>query len=518
LAARRSLLHDGNLIARRNRWLLGALILTALVVTAARGLHGAARIPVLHQSRAVDPDASLYGLDGSRPPPPRSRPRVAHAAPALDERVRTQPRELARDRFRGQGAQKGTAVEPASAAHGSTVVAAYQVGRFIDGGALAIGFSTSANAGRTWRSGLLPSLSRAAKPAGDAEFVADPSVAYDAKHRYWLIASLTALPSADTVAVSRSPDGVTWQAPITAVRSDSLDKSWITCDNWVGSPHRGNCYLAYLEIPTDAIVLRTSKDGGKTWSRSVAVAYGSKSHQSINGAQPLILPSGAVVVAFTALAGYPASGGHEIAVARSTDGGATFGIQQHVGSIEEQGSFIYGMRAPQFPSGAVDAGGTIYLTWHDCPNYACQGNEILFSRSADAINWSEPRALPVASGRETADAVLPALAVAPGTRGARARLAVSYYSMRCAWLTNCALDAFLERSPDGGRSWKTPERLNPKTMRLDWLADTNLGRMVGDYISTSFAGLRPVPVLALAGAPAQGRFNEAIFASRLPGS
>src|SRR5262249_50953958 len=148
----------------------------------------------------------------------------------------------------------------------------------------------------------------------------------------------------------------------------------------------------------------------------------------------------------------------------------------------------------------------------------CEGNEVLFSRSADGVNWTDPVALPVAAGRETDDAVLPALAVAPGTRGAKARLAVTYYSMRCSGLTTCTLDAFLERSPDGGRSWKAPERLNPRTMKLDWLADTNLGRMTGDYISTSFAGLRPVPVLALAGPPAQGRFNEAIFASRLPSS
>jgi hypothetical protein len=41
----------------------------------------------------------------------------------------------------------------------------------------------------------------------------------------------------------------------------------------------------------------------------------------INGAQPLVRPNGTVVVAFTALAGYPAVGGHSIAVARSTDGG-----------------------------------------------------------------------------------------------------------------------------------------------------------------------------------------------------
>jgi hypothetical protein len=441
---------------------------------------------------------------------------TARTAATRRERVRTQPTQLVRDRFRGLGAQEGTAVEPDSASHGSTVVAAYQVGRFVDGGALAIGFATTKNAGQTWRSGLLPSLSQAAKPAGAAEFVADPSVAFDAKHGYWLIASLTALPTANAIVISRSRNGLNWQAPITATRSDNLDKSWVACDNWAGSPNRGTCYLAFLDGTTDAIVMRTSRDAGKTWSRSVVVAYGSKAHQSINGALPLIRPNGTVVVAFTALAGVPADGRHRIAVVRSTDGGASFGDQQTVGYIEAQGFFIFGMRAPQFPSGDVDAGGTVYLTWHDCPDYACDGNKVVFSRSADSISWSTPQSLPAAAGRAGDDAFLPALAVAPGTRGAKARLAVTYYSMRCSGLSTCALDAFLAGSADGGRTWKAPQRLNPSTMKLYWLADTNLGRMVGDYISTSFAGSRPIPVLALAGAPSGGRYNEAIFASRLP--
>jgi hypothetical protein len=467
----------------------------------------------------ADPDAALYGVGHSSRPARTAVPTRASGATApADERVRAQPVQLGRDTFRGMGAQDGTAVEPDSFSRGSTVVATYQVGRFIDGGALAIGFSTSRNGAQTWRSGLLPSLSRAAKPAGNAEFVADPSVAFDAKHRYWLIASLAAFPASDAIVVSRSRDGLSWQAPISAVRSEGLDKSWIACDNWAGSPHRGNCYLTFLDLAMDAIAMRTSQDGGKTWSHSVAVAYGTASQQSINGAQPLVRPNGTVLVAFTALAGYTAIGGHGIAVARSTDGGATFGVQQNVGSIEEQGLFIYGMRAPQFPSGDVDAGGTVYVTWHDCPDYECSGNEVLFSRSSDGVKWTEPQALPVSSERLSDDAILPALAVAPGTRGVKAQLAVTYYSMRCARLMTCTLDAFLARSPDGGRTWKAPQRLNPKTMKLDWLADTNLGRMIGDYISTSFAGTRPVPVLALAGAPSGGRFNEGIFAARLPPS
>jgi hypothetical protein len=53
-------------------------------------------------------------------------------------------------------------------------------------------------------------------------------------------------------------------------------------------------------------------------------------------------------------------------------------------------------------------------------------------------------------------------------------------------------------------------------MRISWLADTNLGRMLGDYISTSYAGAAAVPVFALASAPVASRFNEAIFATRVP--
>jgi pimeloyl-ACP methyl ester carboxylesterase len=49
-------------------------------------------------------------------------------------------------------------VEPSLAAWGSTLVSAFQVGRFADGGAASIGFATSRDAGRTWRSGILPQV------------------------------------------------------------------------------------------------------------------------------------------------------------------------------------------------------------------------------------------------------------------------------------------------------------------------------------------------------------------------
>ena len=48
-------------------------------------------------------------------------------------------------------------------------------------------------------------------------------------------------------------------------------------------------------------------------------------------------------------------------------------------------------------------------------------------------------------------------------------------------------------------------------MSLSWLANTNQGRMVGDYISTSFSGGVARPVFAVANAPSGGIFDEAIY-------
>ena len=67
-------------------------------------------------------------------------------------------RRIARDPYRGGGAQHATHAEPDSFSWGTKVVATFQVARYTDGGAQAIGFAVSSDSGRTWRSGVLPEL------------------------------------------------------------------------------------------------------------------------------------------------------------------------------------------------------------------------------------------------------------------------------------------------------------------------------------------------------------------------
>src|SRR3954468_852381 len=54
------------------------------------------------------------------------------------------------DPFTNPTSQHATELEPDTFAHGSTVVGAFQVGRFFNGGASDIGVVRSGDGGRTW--------------------------------------------------------------------------------------------------------------------------------------------------------------------------------------------------------------------------------------------------------------------------------------------------------------------------------------------------------------------------------
>jgi hypothetical protein len=56
------------------------------------------------------------------------------------------------------------------------------------------------------------------------------------------------------------------------------------------------------------------------------------------------------------------------------------------------------------------------------------------------------------------------------------------------------------------------KRLDSVAMRFAWLPRTSSGRMVGDYVSSAYAGGRAVGVFALAKRPRGNRLDEAIHA------
>jgi hypothetical protein len=415
-------------------------------------------------------------------------------------------RRISTDTLTAAGGQHQTQVEPSVAGAGMTAVAAFQVGRFGDGGAAGIGWATSADSGGTWRNGILPSLTTASRPAGDAPRASDPAVAYDAAHATWVIATLVLGANYTGLGISRSSDGRSWGAPTFAARFAAnllaYDKEWVGCDNASTSPYYGSCYLVYTDIATPRVAAQVSRDGGATWGAPVTVTsvFGIEAE----GALPLIQPNGALTVVFDATE----AGIYSV---RSTDGGATFGLPVGISAISEAARPF--LRAPPLPTAAVDASGRMYVAWADCVfRPICNGNTIVLSTSTDGASWSAPTRVPGTGF----DSFVPGIAADPAKSGRISVVTyIRNYSSSCA-VTTCTFGVSVTRSQDGGAHWTKPQRLDAVAPRYTWTAIAG-GHFVGDYVGATFAGGRFVPVFALASKPsARGQLREYMMAASLP--
>jgi len=401
---------------------------------------------------------------------------------------------VATDPYTNPGSQHRTIVEPDTFSSGSTIVAAAQFGRFFDGGASNIGFATSSDNGATWTSGTLPGITVFA--GGSYARVSDPSVAFDAKHNVWLVSSLAidANVSGAAVLTSRSTNGgVTWEQPVTvaaAGRKDDLDKNWIVCDNTPTSPFYGSCYTQFDDFGHgNQLQMYYSRDGGLTWQQ------GKTPRAGVIGGQPVVLPNGNVVV--------PLDNASETALGYtiSTNGGVKFGQALVITSITaatDPGN----IRSGPLPSAEI-GGGKIYVVWEDCRFRAgCSANDLVYVTSTNGTTWSAVQRIPIDPVTSTADHFLPGVAV--GLTGAQ--VGVTYYSypdVNCTEAT-CQLTVGYISSTNGGTSWSGPTQL-AGPMVMTWLPNTSQGRMVGDYISSSFGSDGLVhPAFPVASAPSGG--------------
>jgi hypothetical protein len=422
--------------------------------------------------------------------------------------------QISADPFDNATSQHATEVEPDTFADHGTVVSTFQVGRFFNGGATDIGVARSGDGGATWDApGFLPGMTFSSGVAASPyERVSDPSVAYDATHGAWLVSSIPLLPNLDvpTVFVNRSTDdGRTWSGPLPmpppASNSVNLDKNWTVCDNVSGL--RGHCYTELDNFGDgDRELMSTSTDGGLTWSTPIQTA----GHDKGLGGQPLVQPSGRVVVPFESLNG-------KISAFSSSDGGASWTRAVTVASIRFHG-VAGGLRTSPLPTAEIAADGTIYVAWEDCRfRQHCSANDIVFSKSADGVTWSDPARVPIDDVTSGVDHFIPGLAVDPATSGAGTHLALTYYFYPDATCTGgCRLQVGYISSPDGGAHWGAPTQL-AGPMALSQIALTSQGPMVGDYISTSFSGGSAVTTFPVGKQqPTASTFDEGMYAPTAP--
>jgi hypothetical protein len=404
-------------------------------------------------------------------------------------------RRIAVDTSQGPGAH-GTIVEPGAAANGPNVVAVYQAGRRKEG-TDALGFATSHDAGRTWRSGLLPLTSQAGGPWA---VTSDPIVAWDARHGRWLASGLAFSDTAEALAVTTSSDGTHWSAPIPAAQEPlasaddvPFDKGWIACDNAAASPRRGTCYLAATvasDTPAAQLVVWATTDGGTTWHQGLALAHG-------YFAQLAVRTDGTLVVV------YLDQTRRTLVAALTGDGGATVAASADV-AFAATAPTENDLRAPGLPALASGRGGELELAWPACSDAFCRDSGILLSHSLDGgATWSTPRRLALGTGLH----VIPALAADPAT----GRLVLATYretSPGC-----CGLVAEIASSRDDGATWAV-RRASVRPLEQDWLAPALGGSFVGDYTATVFAGATAVSVLPLAEPPVGSALREDLYAVR----
>ena len=429
----------------------------------------------------------------------------ANAAPSLVQ--------ISMDPFQNMAAAHQTEVESDNFAHGRTMVGVFQVGRFQDSnaGSTDIGWSTTTDNGRTWSFGYLPGITNSNDAVAPYQRVTDPAVAYDAKHQIWMIVSLPRGTSHGQTTylvpiISRSTDALHWRRPVHIApdSGDFMDKPWIVCDNWTGSPYYGNCYVEYVDVNFGLrLLMSTSADGGLTWSTprpSADDAVG-------NGGQPVVQPNGTVVIPYL---------GNGIMSVSSTNGGMTWNASVLVAVANEQ-TLPGGLRDPgPFPSAEVDASGRVFVAWQDCSfRVGCATNDIVYSTSTDGQRWSAVKRIPIDPRSSSLTHFLPGMGVDRNTSDPNAQLGVTFYYLANAncTFTTCQVYAGFIGSKNGGRTWSEPVEL-AGPMQIGWLPNSDLGYMIGDYSATSFLEGIARSTFPVAAQPVGNLFQQAIFTAR----
>jgi flagellar hook capping protein FlgD len=424
-----------------------------------------------------------------------------------------------------------TQSETAVAAFGSNVIVAYNDdAEFLrgcwpdcpglpDGARSLMGYSRSTDGGVSFTDmGIIPPVFSNAYNFGDPGLVVDRRGNFYAAY----LGLNLDLPPQDIsrIGIQKSADGgSSWAPPAYPppfAAYSTVDKGFIAIDNSTGT-YDGNVYVTWsnfafqnpnLDFP---IVFSRSTDGGATFSAPIQVSVAGSFDQ---GSEPAVGPAGEIYVAYFQYISYLPPTGPGILVAKSTDGGRTFGHPQFVAPVVPigfaTGDLVGAFRTNSFPRIDVNpSNGEVYVVFNSNPP-GPDGSDIFLCRSSDGgATWSSPRRVNDDIG--TADQWFPDLAV-----NRQGELRVFWYDRRrhSDKLGDQFIDLYAAGSDDGGRSFGPNQRIghaNPGS-------NTGMLAAVGydPIVSVSYMGdYNDIKVDVTPGGPGLGFYSAWSDCSRL---
>jgi hypothetical protein len=238
-------------------------------------------------------------------------------------------------------------------------------------------------------------------------------------------------PEAGENASYTSPGHQPWTRPVAVASGASNgtekgsnghfpDHDFITVDTGTGPGHHfGRLFATWAEFDGSGkspAQLAYSDDNGIHWSGPVTVSDANhKFDQDVRGT---VAPDGAIYVSFTGGPNETSTKGNFVGIARSTDGGASFGPTAVAAAIVAPitgllPNSLYRVFTDAYSTPNTD--GSVTVVWNDGRNGASQ----IFAThgAADLSAWSAPTAVePPAAGAAPREQFFPWLETSPGGR------------------------------------------------------------------------------------------------------
>jgi hypothetical protein len=359
------------------------------------------------------------------------------------------------------------------------------------GGTQPIHYST--DGGVNWSQTNLPPV------AGDAR-QGDPTIDWTSDGTAWSI-TMGITPTSFVLRCFRSPDaGATWTFDSTLTSTQTnMDKQAFWVDHSPASPHRDNMYATWHNNAPCFVATRAGPGG--TWQAPLQVSGAETTGTAIGG--DIKTNANGDVFAF-----WPDTGSRGLYVAKSTNGGASFGTPVTIATtfgaynlgLPAQGATIANRRVLIFVSGGAYRTASkdlVYACWTDLAGGAgCNtpgdepGNTIAstcksriwFARSTNGgATWGA--AQKINDQASSNDQFFARLAV-DETNGV---LAVVYYDT-VNDPARVRTDLWLQTSYDDGQTWTAPDIVTTATTD-ETTAGSQANFQYGDYIGlTGYAG------------------------------